>query len=229
MESDFKRLVSNAKETNTRQSEAFSDAERVRKAVSNLMVKQNPAYKSGNYQAVATPLPSSPAPDGAEDEEENEEEDAEGEEDVGSDTGAKAEDDEEDEAEGEEEDGEEEGEEGEEEEEGEGAEHGEDEEDEDEGEEADDGDDEDPKPRRIIRRGRGRRRGPAPGRAAPVRSAPGRSARGSVASTQKSTRKATPSAAKAKTHSEETGYKGLTFQQAQEKIVEDTIKMSDEA
>ncbi|KAK7750088.1 hypothetical protein SLS62_007956 [Diatrype stigma] len=220
LESDFKRLVSNAKETNTRQSEAFSDAERVRKAVSNLMVKQNPAYKSGNYQAVATPLPPSPGPDGGEDEDEDEEEDAEGEEDVElnatSDTGANAEADEDD-AEGEEEDGEEEGEE-EGEEDGDGEEQGENEEDEDEGEEADDGDDDDPKPRRIIRRGRGRRRGPAPGR----------SARGSVASTQKSTRKATPSA-KIRTQSEETGYKGLTFQQAQEKIVEDTIKMSDEA
>ncbi|KAJ1327520.1 chromatin structure-remodeling complex subunit RSC4 [Microdochium nivale] len=58
LESDFKRLVSNAKETNQRQTEIFGDAERVRKAVSNLMVKYNPAYKLGNYQATATPLPS---------------------------------------------------------------------------------------------------------------------------------------------------------------------------
>ncbi|KAH7027433.1 Bromodomain-containing protein [Microdochium trichocladiopsis] len=58
LEGDFKRLVSNAKETNARQSEIFGDAERVRKAVSNLMVKYNPAYKLGNYQATATPLPS---------------------------------------------------------------------------------------------------------------------------------------------------------------------------
>jgi len=60
LESDFKRLVSNAKETNDRSSTIFGDAERVRKAVSNLMVKHNPAYKSGNYQAVPTPLPPSP-------------------------------------------------------------------------------------------------------------------------------------------------------------------------
>lgn len=58
LEGDFKRLVSNAKETNARQSEIFGDAERVRKAVSNLMVKYNPAYKLGNYQATATPIPS---------------------------------------------------------------------------------------------------------------------------------------------------------------------------
>ncbi|KAJ3576584.1 hypothetical protein NPX13_g3644 [Xylaria arbuscula] len=67
LESDFKRLVSNAKETNDRSSTIFGDAERVRKAVSNLMVKHNPAYKAGNYQAVPTPLPPTPEPEDGED------------------------------------------------------------------------------------------------------------------------------------------------------------------
>lgn len=70
LESDFKRLVSNAKETNDRSSTIFGDAERVRKAVSNLMVKHNPAYKAGNYQAVPTPLPPTPEPEDGGDNEE---------------------------------------------------------------------------------------------------------------------------------------------------------------
>lgn len=79
LESDFKRLVQNAKEMNPRTSEAFNDAERIRKAVSNLMVKTNPAYRSGNYSAIPTPLPPSPGPDDADEDEEDapgEEEDA---------------------------------------------------------------------------------------------------------------------------------------------------------
>ncbi|KAI0158191.1 Bromodomain-containing protein [Xylariaceae sp. FL1272] len=76
LESDFKRLVQNAKETHDRNSTNFGDAERVRKAVSNLMVKHNPAYKAGNYTAVPTPLPPTPEPEGGEDE------DADGEVDV---------------------------------------------------------------------------------------------------------------------------------------------------
>ncbi|KAI2638543.1 Bromodomain-containing protein [Xylaria nigripes] len=68
LESDFKRLVSNAKETHDRSHPIFCDAERLRKAVSNLMVKHNPAYKSGTYQAVPTPLPPTP---GSEDEDDN--------------------------------------------------------------------------------------------------------------------------------------------------------------
>ncbi|KAI0804387.1 hypothetical protein GGR55DRAFT_698736 [Xylaria sp. FL0064] len=77
LESDFKRLVSNAKETNDRSSTVFGDAERVRKAVSNLMVKHNPAYKAGNYQAVPTPLPPTPEPEGDDEEEANGEADEE--------------------------------------------------------------------------------------------------------------------------------------------------------
>ncbi|KAI1879921.1 hypothetical protein JX265_001542 [Neoarthrinium moseri] len=91
LESDFKRLVQNAKEMNPRTSEAFNDAERIRKAVSNLMVKTNPAYKSGNYSAIPTPLPPSPGrgeaaaddddDDGADEEEDDAEADADADED----------------------------------------------------------------------------------------------------------------------------------------------------
>ncbi|KAI1259939.1 Bromodomain-containing protein [Xylariaceae sp. FL1019] len=76
LESDYKRLVQNAKETHDRNSTIFGDAERVRKAVSNLMVKHNPAYKGGDYTAVPTPLPPTPEPEDGEDE------DADGEADV---------------------------------------------------------------------------------------------------------------------------------------------------
>ncbi|RYP69819.1 hypothetical protein DL769_005171 [Monosporascus sp. CRB-8-3] len=227
LESDFKRLVSNAKETNGRQSEVFSDAERVRKAVSNLMVKHNPAYKAGNYQAVATPLPPSPGPDAVE------EEDAEGEEDVGgepsSETTAKAEKEREEQEEQdekeekdeleekeekdlrEEEDAEGEDDQEAEAEEEEQEEEGEEEEEDEEEEEADDDNDEDPEPRPVVRR---RRRGP------------GRPPKNS-ASSQKSA--GSGHSGKADTHYENTGYKGLTFQQAQEKIVEDVLRKKDES
>ena len=58
LESDFKRLVSNAKSFNERTSEIFSDAEKIRKMVSNYMVKTNPAYKDGSgYTPFPTPIP----------------------------------------------------------------------------------------------------------------------------------------------------------------------------
>lgn len=57
LESDFKRLVSNAKSFNERNSEIFSDAEKIRKMVSNYMTKHNPAYKDPNYTPIPTPLP----------------------------------------------------------------------------------------------------------------------------------------------------------------------------
>ncbi|KAK8074869.1 hypothetical protein PG997_009532 [Apiospora hydei] len=180
LEGDFKRLVSNAKETNSRQSEVFSDSERVRKAVSNLMVKYNPAYKSGNYQAVATPLPPSPGPDDAEDEDEDEDEDdAPGEDEV-DDTPTKAN------GEAVANTGNDEDAEGEEEEEGE-----EDEDDnEEEDEEDEDGDDE-PEPTPITSRS---------------------------ASTQ----------AKGVDSYDDVSFEGLTFQQAQEKIVGDVLRKKDD-
>lgn len=57
MESDCKRLVNNAKSYNDKKSLIYEDAERVRKTASNFMVKHNPAYRDGNYVAIATPIP----------------------------------------------------------------------------------------------------------------------------------------------------------------------------
>ncbi len=74
LESYCKRMISNAKEYNQKGSEIYDDAERIRKALSNFMTKNNPAYKKSGYVAFPTPLPAEePAQ-----EEEEEEEDAEG-------------------------------------------------------------------------------------------------------------------------------------------------------
>ena len=50
-------MVSNAKSYNAKTSQIYSDAEKVRKLVSNFMVERNPAYRDPTYQAVATPVP----------------------------------------------------------------------------------------------------------------------------------------------------------------------------
>ncbi|KAF1832969.1 Bromodomain-containing protein [Decorospora gaudefroyi] len=57
VESDCKRLVNNAKAYNDKRSIVYEDAERLRKTASNWMVKHNPAYRDGNYVAVATAIP----------------------------------------------------------------------------------------------------------------------------------------------------------------------------
>lgn len=58
LESWLKRMVMNAKEYYHKNSTTFEDAERVRKATSNWMVKFNPAYKKvHNYAAIAIPIP----------------------------------------------------------------------------------------------------------------------------------------------------------------------------
>ncbi|KAL9093910.1 MAG: hypothetical protein Q9165_003833 [Trypethelium subeluteriae] len=57
IESDVKRMVNNAKSYNDRSSSIFADAERIRKMLSNYMVKKNPAYKDPNYIAYPTPIP----------------------------------------------------------------------------------------------------------------------------------------------------------------------------
>jgi hypothetical protein len=63
LESYFKRMISNAKEYNEKGSEISDDAERFRKALSNFMVKHNPAYKTPGYVAVPAPIPGTPSPD----------------------------------------------------------------------------------------------------------------------------------------------------------------------
>ncbi|KAK5038724.1 hypothetical protein LTR16_011905, partial [Cryomyces antarcticus] len=50
-------MVTNAKSYNNKDSLIFADAERIRKAVSNFMVKSNPAYMDPRYTAFPTPLP----------------------------------------------------------------------------------------------------------------------------------------------------------------------------
>ena len=58
LEGDLKRMVSNAKFFNERNSDVFSDAEKIRKMVSNYMNKVNPAYKDGSgYIPMPTPIP----------------------------------------------------------------------------------------------------------------------------------------------------------------------------
>lgn len=58
LESYFKRMISNAKDYNQRGSEIYDDSERLRKALSNVMVKINPAYQRPGYSAYPTPLAS---------------------------------------------------------------------------------------------------------------------------------------------------------------------------
>lgn len=53
----MKRMVSNAKSFNNKSTQIYSDAEKVRKLVSNFMVERNPAYRNQSYQAIATPVP----------------------------------------------------------------------------------------------------------------------------------------------------------------------------
>lgn len=57
LESYCKRMIANAKEFYPRNSLTFEDAERVRKALSNYMTRNNPAYHDRSYQALPTPLP----------------------------------------------------------------------------------------------------------------------------------------------------------------------------
>ncbi|PCG91025.1 Bromodomain [Penicillium occitanis (nom. inval.)] len=57
LESDLKRLVSNAKKYNEKGTMLFADAERIRKIVTGTMPKINPAYNDPNYTPFPTPIP----------------------------------------------------------------------------------------------------------------------------------------------------------------------------
>lgn len=57
LESDLKRLVSNAKKYNEKGTMLFADAERIRKIVTGTMPKINPAYNDPNYIPFPTPIP----------------------------------------------------------------------------------------------------------------------------------------------------------------------------
>ncbi|OQN97761.1 hypothetical protein B0A48_16082 [Cryoendolithus antarcticus] len=66
IESDFKRMVQNAKDYNEQASRAFSDAEKIRKLVFNYMKIHNPAYREvEGYVSFPTPLPGKDAEGGA--------------------------------------------------------------------------------------------------------------------------------------------------------------------
>ncbi|KAF4592400.1 Bromodomain protein [Ophiocordyceps camponoti-floridani] len=76
LESYFKRMITNAKEFYSRSDTIYDDAERVRKALSNYMTKRNPAYATRRYQAQPTPLPpEDDQPDEAQDGDGDEDED----------------------------------------------------------------------------------------------------------------------------------------------------------
>lgn len=57
LESDLRRMVSNAKSFNEKSSELFSDAEKIRKLVVSFMTKTNPAYDDSSYNPFSTPVP----------------------------------------------------------------------------------------------------------------------------------------------------------------------------
>jgi hypothetical protein len=57
----LKRLISNAKSYNSKTSEVFSDAEKVRKMLSDFMRKNNPAYINPNHVTYPTATPEKPA------------------------------------------------------------------------------------------------------------------------------------------------------------------------
>ena len=59
VESDLRRMVSNAKFYNEKSSLVFSNAERIRKMIVAGMPKINPAYKDPNYAPFSTPVPES--------------------------------------------------------------------------------------------------------------------------------------------------------------------------
>ncbi|KAI5467456.1 hypothetical protein BGZ63DRAFT_27560 [Mariannaea sp. PMI_226] len=184
LESYVKRMIANAKDFYPRSSQTYDDAERIRKALSNYMTKNNPAYQTRGYQAQPTPLP----PD-SEDEEADEEadadvdgeadEDAEGEEDETGERGNSEDVD------------------------------AESEEKEDEPEDISEEEEEEEEPaskkRSIILKRRGR----------PTRAAAAAKAQESL--------KTTPPA-RSDHQYEDVPYKGLNFQQAQEKLVEELLR-----
>ena len=179
LESYCKRMVTNAKEYFARNSQMYEDAERVRKALSNYMVKNNPAYQTKGYTAVPTPLP----PDDPED--------ANGHDDA-------------------EEEVEEQQEEEEEESAGELIDAGDDGDEEDEEGESDEEEDDDDEQS-----------------AAPTRRGPGRPPKDPAQHAKKMAAKAARQE-KSDSKYEDVPYKGLSFQHAQEKLVEELIRKKEE-
>lgn len=57
-------MIANAKLYNDEKSEVYGDAERMRKLLSNFMLKHNPAYRDPEYVAFPTPIPDDGGADG---------------------------------------------------------------------------------------------------------------------------------------------------------------------
>lgn len=184
LESYAKRMISNAKEFYPRSSTLFDDAERLRKALSNYMTKNNPAYNTRGYQAFPTPLP-------PEDEEGEEDDDEEAGDEGGEEEDDGEEEEEEDDAEPE-------------------AEEDAPEEEDDDGEDEEDEEEPESRKRSIILKRRG----------------PTRASRNSLSQAQDSPKTAALGIRPDHQY-EDVPYKGLTFQQAQEKLVEELLRHTD--
>ena len=50
-------MIANAKSYNEKTSQVYADAEKIRKIVSVFMERENPAYKTANYQPTPTAVP----------------------------------------------------------------------------------------------------------------------------------------------------------------------------
>lgn len=185
LESYCKRMVTNAKEYFPRNSQMYDDAERVRKALSNYMVKNNPAYQTKGYTAVPTPLPPDDPDDGNGNDNAEEEEDAEGEEEEEQSDAEPSDADDGDDVDGE---------------------------GEPEDEEDDDEDEEDEEEEEVV---------------IPKRRGPGRPPKNPVLHAKKMAAKAAKQE-KADSQYDNVPYKGLNFQQAQEKLVEELIRKREE-
>ena len=57
VESDIKRMIANAKSVSNKNTEVYSDAEKIRKMASTGMQRINPAYEDKDYAPAPTPLP----------------------------------------------------------------------------------------------------------------------------------------------------------------------------
>lgn len=198
LESYCKRMVSNAKEFYPRGSQLFEDAERVRKALSNFMTKYNPAYARGGYTAVPTPLPADGTADDVEEDGEPVSQSTSGRR--KSQAVAKSPE-QQDDADGDEQEDTAEVDDGEDEEE--------EEDDDAEGEEDDDEGSQTSRPATILIRRRG----------------PGRPTKGT---TPRKTKARTVTPSRPDCEYEGIPYKGLSFQAAQEKIVEEMIRSKED-
>ncbi|WQF87301.1 Putative bromodomain-containing protein [Colletotrichum destructivum] len=198
LESYCKRMVSNAKEFYPRGSQLFEDAERVRKALSNFMTKYNPAYARGGYTAIPTPLPADGTADDVEEDVEPISQSTSGRR--KSQAAAKSPE-QQDDADGDEEEDIAEVDDGEDEEE--------EEDDDAEGEEDDDEGSQTSRPATILIRRRG----------------PGRPTKGT---TPRKTKARTVTPSRPDCEYEGIPYKGLSFQAAQEKIVEEMIRSKED-